>query len=423
MGDGESSIHKSSSILYESNDQKTFILDIPTSIELAQLPPDVHASCSPQRQLYSTAVKAPYPSPPEPKKEAARASLLARIPASESAFLESVDGFVRESFKQLLEERGLSAIWCHSRHVPPEEETAGDASRNKRKFESEVQGLATFRNRNISPPIILSTSSVNVFSSFSELQGVEVRNPSRLQAADIRIKVSGDDYTIPPNSSFILSNLSVPSNLQINKSSIIPELPETTKFNLILLDPPWPNRSVRRSSQYNTLTYLGMDNLLAIMQGIFLAHLNTEHEKAVVGIWTTNNAKSRQAAYSAMKSADLQVTEEWIWLKVTENGEPVVPLDGIWRKPYEVLLIGKSKTTTGSKYNKPLKRLIVAVPDMHSRKPNMKQLFEKFYFPSTYNGTQEYTALEVFARNLTCGWYSCGNDVLRFNADQWWYSP
>ncbi|CRG90589.1 hypothetical protein PISL3812_07633 [Talaromyces islandicus] len=412
------------SILYNSSDQKTFILDIPTSIELAQLLPGAHAR-SPERKLYSTTVKDPYPCPPEPKTDAARSRVLARIPDSERVFLEAVDGFVKTEYEKILKERGFSGTWCYPRHVIPEEETAGEGSREKRKFaeSEEAQDLTPISNSQ-SPPIILSASSVNEFSSLFELQGVQVRNPA-LQSAIIRVKhVSGDDiYTIPPNASFNLGALSTPSNQKKDKVSIIPNLPETTKFNLILLDPPWPNRSVRRSSQYHTHTYLEMDSLTVIMQGIFHAHLNREdRKKAVVGIWTTNSAKSRQAAYSALESANLQISEEWIWLKVTENGEPVLPLDGLWRKPYEVLLIGTPKTETGLKGSKPLKRLLVAVSDIHSRKPNLKELFENLFF-STHDTIQTYTALEVFARTLTSGWYSCGNDVLRFNGDQWWSEP
>lgn len=429
---------QSTSILYNSPDQKTFILDIPASIELAQSLPGTYSRL-PKRRLYSTTVKDPYPSSTEPKTDAARARVLANIPDSERVFLDGIDSFVKAAYEKIQKERGFSGTWCDPRHVPPEEETAGETSRKKRKFELDAQDLIPINDNLGGPPIILSASSVNEFSSLFELQGVQVRNPA-LRTATIRIKhvpACGDDshaekytkytkYTVPPETSFILGTLSHPSNHQMDSISIIPSLPETTKFNLILLDPPWPNRSVRRSSQYHTHTYLEMDSLTAIMQGISIAHLNREdHQKAVVGIWTTNSAKSRQAAYSALDSANLEVTEEWVWLKVTEKGEPVVPIDGLWRKPYEVLLIGTPKTTeTGLKgSSKPLRRLIVAVPDMHSRKPNLKDLFEKLFFPRHEPSTQTYTALEVFARNLTSGWYSCGNDVLRFNADQWWSEP
>jgi N6-adenosine-specific RNA methylase IME4 len=65
------------------------------------------------------------------------------------------------------------------------------------------------------------------------------------------------------------------------------------------------------------------------------------------------------------------------------------------------------------------RRVIAAVPDLHSRKPNLKSIFEKVFF-SNESSQQSYTALEVFARNLTAGWWACGNEVLKFNARECW---
>lgn len=30
-----------------------------------------------------------------------------------------------------------------------------------------------------------------------------------------------------------------------------------------------------------------------------------------------------------------------MWAKMTANGETIMPVEGLWRKPYEVLVIGK----------------------------------------------------------------------------------
>ena len=62
------------------------------------------------------------------------------------------------------------------------------------------------------------------------------------------------------------------------------------------------------------------------------------------------------------------------------------------------------------------RRVIAAVPDVHSRKPGLRELFERMFF-STSTG---YSALEVFARNLTAGWWACGNEVLKFTEEGWW---
>lgn len=290
---------------------------------------------------------------------------------------------------------------------------------------------------------------MNEFSDLSDLRGIQVRNPSTLEPAIVRIGEPDDnntgetiDYTIPPGSSFVLGTISASQPCpHLDIAPIHGLSPETDKCNIIIFDPPWPNRSVRRSSQYQTHGYLEMDSLIAIMQRTILTHLNfsaetkKEKKKAIAGIWTTNNAKSRQATYTAFERTGLEVFEIWIWIKITENGELVSPLDGLWRKPYEVLFLGRPKDDNDDgekrKNQEPLKRIIAAVPDEHSRKPNLKEILEILFFhidgdeaqASPAVATQHYTALEVFARNLTAGWSACGNDVLKFNAEQWWFQP
>ena len=60
--------------------------------------------------------------------------------------------------------------------------------------------------------------------------------------------------------------------------------------------------------------------------------------------------------------------------------------------------------------------MIAAVPDVHSRKPCLKSLIEEaFEFKAG-----EYRALEVFARGLVAGWWSWGDECLRFQWEGWW---
>lgn len=145
------------------------------------------------------------------------------------------------------------------------------------------------------------------------------------------------------------------------------------------------------------------------------------------------------------------------------TGEPVYAIDGLWRKPYEVLLLGQKmdddnthrsddrgddhhhhhppnpqpepqtkaeadrngvSTTTSNNNEKesrpPIKRrLIVAVPDVHSRKPCLQELVEPLIRDRIGDG-REYRALEVFARHLTAGWWALGDEVLKFNWEGHW---
>jgi N6-adenosine-specific RNA methylase IME4 len=180
---------------------------------------------------------------------------------------------------------------------------------------------------------------------------------------------------------------------------------------------------------------------------------------SLAAIWITNAEKARRAAYDALTGTGFRVVEEWVWVKTTVDGQPVSAIDGLWRKPYEILVIGRADQggrTVDLNVAAPViptetveestvhendllgidpasirRRVIAAVPDLHSRKPNLKEVFERVFFKEgdadgrsglddSDARVQSYSALEVFARNLTAGWWSCGNEVLKFNAREYW---
>ncbi|KAL4998157.1 hypothetical protein BDV10DRAFT_167889 [Aspergillus recurvatus] len=276
-----------------------------------------------------------------------------------------------------------------------------------------------------------------------------------------RTQHQGQMFVIPPLSRFILCNLPISEELDCTNPSPIPDLDPEQKFNLIVLDPPWANRSVRRSGHYQTQTYLEDELLKGYINSVLAVHsyshpypppqiddtLDQDQDRSksssnlsIAAIWITNSAKSRAIAHSALIKSGFSVCEEWVWIKTTVQGEPVTPIEGLWRKPYEVLVIGKRRPETATDFiggagaSGVLRRAIAAVPDVHSRKPNLKSVFERVFFtagtvvdtepdsdPGTGAGqTVRYSALEVFARNLTAGWWACGNEVLKFNSESWW---
>jgi len=140
----------------------------------------------------------------------------------------------------------------------------------------------------------------------------------------------------------------------------------------------------------------------------------------LVAVWVTNKPAFREMLVwegGLFEEWGVQLMEEWIWLKVTSIGEPICALDSMWRKPYEVLLIGRRG---GERVEGDVKRrVVVGVPDLHSRKPNLKTLFEGVMCRKG----GEYEALEIFARNLTAGWWSWGNEVLKFQTVEHWAEP
>jgi N6-adenosine-specific RNA methylase IME4 len=286
----------------------------------------------------------------------------------------------------------------------------------------------------------------------ADLQGV-VKNPSSESAilivdgsASASQTAETAAYIVPPMSSFVLCTLPL---TKPERSTPIPGFSADHRFNLILLDPPWPNRSVRRSGHYHTHPYFGMEDLTQCLGGILRVHsyvhgdtpgtktlpdhhpYASQSRESIAAIWVTNSERSRKAAYDSLRGAGFRICEEWIWIKTTTDGQPISPLDGLWRRPYEILVIGRKPTGEAMEYmadtttSTITRRVIAAVPDLHSRKPNLKPIFEEIFFTSDsadrYHITiAPYSALEVFARNLTAGWWACGDEAIKFNASQCW---
>ncbi|KAI9248591.1 MT-A70-like protein, partial [Phascolomyces articulosus] len=173
---------------------------------------------------------------------------------------------------------------------------------------------------------------------------------------------------------------------------------------LIVMDPPWPNKSVRRSSKYETqdiydLFQIPIPELLA--------------PEGVVAVWVTNKPKFRRFIIDKLfKSWGLKEIGIWYWLKVTTENEPVIPLDSPHRKPYEQLILGIRASTSTTTTNKittiPQQYAIVSVPCCrHSRKPPLDTLLKPYLL-------EDPKCLEMFARCLTPGWTSWGNECLKF---------
>ncbi|KAL7932748.1 MT-A70 domain-containing protein [Trichoderma chlorosporum] len=184
------------------------------------------------------------------------------------------------------------------------------------------------------------------------------------------------------------------------------------QFNLIVLDPPWPNRSARRkkTGSYSTASSLAEIQQLLLNIPVPL-HLTPD---GLVAVWITNKSSVYDLVTSPrglFASWGLELVTQWTWLKITSSGEPIFDMESAWRKPWETLLVARR---IGAKAPVPLRpRVIVAVPDVHSRKPNLRRLFEDVL-------GRDYAALEVFARNLTSGWWSWGDQVLQFQAAEHW---
>ncbi|TGO12922.1 hypothetical protein BTUL_0080g00420 [Botrytis tulipae] len=414
-----------SHILYQNSSKTVTLIDIPRSIEDAQsLSSEQYASRpeNEKRLISCKPIDTPYPSLEPKSAKALRNAPEKRI---EELMLER---YVQLALDEMMGDERWEGKVCLKRIWGEDEEP-----KRKRK-------------------------SVPEEAEKSQQSVIKVENPSELSK---HVDINGVSGRMPPKSTMVYGNIpesNISSNIEIHQ--------DFPKFQVIIVDPPWPNRSALRKDSYATASgFGGMESLLR-----FLPCHKIEHN-GYVGIWITNKSAFRSMLLDDGGMFDhwgLELIEEWIWLKVTSNGEPMCEISGTWRKPWEILLVGRKKDEResvgvgdsgfkksvgneelniekeydleGSNQSSPSpsslpspspsqtpsqsqsensnlsikRRIIIGVPDLHSRKPNLRFLFGQLL------GLQEYRGLEIFARNLTAGWWGWGNEVLKFQNDGAW---
>lgn len=224
-------------------------------------------------------------------------------------------------------------------------------------------------------------------------------------------------FTIPPGSTLFLSDSTHSDQFRASFRHLTATHTLPRHFDLVLLDPPWPNRSAKRKGAYEQIG--GMPYLHRMLLKMDIDNY-LEHN-ALVGIWITNKASLREHVLGPgglFEAWNVGLVEEWVWVKTTTRGKSMFDIDTAMRKPYEVLLLGRAAPnawTTMGHATTVKKRVIAAVPDVHSRKPCLKELLEPYMADP-----RDYSALEVFSRHLVAGWTSWGNEVLKFNWDGYW---
>ena len=383
-----------SCVLFQNADQTIILLDILRSIEQAQ----GFRSEDKKRLISSRAIEQPFTSV-EPKS----AKALRNVEAA------SVRSLLLERFINLALEEVQAAFkgaWCLNRVT---EAASSVGSRALKQNTNEVP-----EDTPIHASKRLRTAESNSHHSGSnDIDGSDSHTAEHFTSdvfyqndepmiKQLQVDSESSIVYIPPQSSFLHGD--------IEDTRTIFNL-TAPQFNLVILDPPWPNRSAGRKQSYKLSS--NTSNVAALLSSIPLtSHLA---EDALVGIWVTNKPAIHDLVLGTnglFDSWGLGLVEEWVWLKVTTSGEPVCVLESTWRKPYEILLVGRKRGpgTAGVDFKR---RVIIGVPDMHSRKPNLKTLFEPML-------PLKYQALEIFARNLTTGWWAWGNEVLKFQSEEHW---
>ncbi|XP_074002830.1 N(6)-adenine-specific methyltransferase METTL4 [Numenius arquata] len=211
------------------------------------------------------------------------------------------------------------------------------------------------------------------------------------------VVLMGQKYLVPPKSSFLLSDI----------SCLQPLLNYKKKYDVIVIDPPWENKSIKRSNRYS---YLSSWQIKQIPVPALAA------PNCLVVTWVTNRQKHLRFVKDELYPHwSVKTLAEWHWVKITRAGEFVLPLDSLHKKPYEVLILGRVQGDVEEALRKsedvlpiPEHKLIVSIPcSLHSHKPPLTAVLAEFIKPDV-------ECLELFARNLQPGWTSWGNEVLKF---------
>lgn len=399
-----------SSVLYQDDSGRTTLLDLPLSIENGQELP-----CAVSVQRTNRILSAPPPEQPYPSiepKGLKREKLLAEIPRTEQKYHQEVQALISNSLQEIRAARG-ERLW-----LLPRKTTRRFIENTRASIEAsslvvpEPRAIRTIAET----PIILS-SIPNVFTAFAEIEDRTVTNPSN---SPTHLIVEHQTYHIPPCSTFLLSDVRrLCSNTTRFPNSVFPQ-----SFDFIIMDPPWQNRSVRHAKTYQLPESHLEDPFLNVLP-VLDSHLKPY---GLVGIWVTNKARIRHLVLHSLYQTGFKLQGEWIWVKTTASGDPVTPLDGLWRRPYETFLLfgrDQSHVSLNTDILEEAKipcwvtgvprRILVAVPGHHSQKPSLKEFIEPLFANAT-----KYRALEIFARNLTAGWFSYGDEVLKYNWEGNW---
>ncbi|CAI5442202.1 unnamed protein product [Caenorhabditis angaria] len=199
-------------------------------------------------------------------------------------------------------------------------------------------------------------------------------------------------FLIPPNSIFHIGDIT-----DINSYSKYHDI----RFDLVIADPPWFNKSVKRKKTYqmneDVLEDLELDQMIT--------------DDCLVGFWITNRIGLREELEEHLKKWNLEIIGEWKWLKVTRSGIPVYDFSKSKHKlPYEDIIF--ATTLNSKKYEHFPKTLVFSSVPMavHSHKPPIIGILNDL-------GYQFERPLELFARNLLPNFTSIGFEPLLLQSD------
>lgn len=238
---------RDTAILYQNAARTVTLFDIPRSIALAQCLPETSntSSCSSFSDPLSTKPQeSPFPStePGFGKRNLFPQSHRLSFPVE----------VLTEGLRIVNDEVGTNG-WCLPRQLwsneALEKKTEGD-----RKLSEMIDDYSGW---SLDEPVLLTEGETEVLA-------MKIRNRliCNKHLSVVRLKCMSVSMTaeVPPLARFLLSNINPNTTMSFSMAALheYPSPSSTSsagagEFDVIVIDPPWPNRSVRRSQKYQTM--------------------------------------------------------------------------------------------------------------------------------------------------------------------------
>ncbi|XP_017039682.1 N(6)-adenine-specific methyltransferase METTL4 [Drosophila ficusphila] len=211
-------------------------------------------------------------------------------------------------------------------------------------------------------------------------------------------------YLIPDRCRFFNHNV---DNLPALLHQLLPA------YDLIVLDPPWRNKYIRRlkrAKQELGYSMLTNDQLSHIP----LSRLT--HPRSLVVIWCTNSVQHQVALeQQLLPSWNLRLVHKLRWYKLSTDHQLIAaPLADLTQKqPYEILYIA-CRLDAREDYGKDIQKteLLLSVPSIvHSHKPPLLSWLKDHV--ELDKDQEDPNCLELFARYLQPHFTSIGLEVLK----------
>ena len=185
----------------------------------------------------------------------------------------------------------------------------------RKKFEKIRDSIREFFDPPPSSDVVRENNR-NVRKIVSELQtsNFPIRHFSGENSSNMcqTIKIGETEYVIPPKSRYCVDDL-------INFDSAFLE----QKFDLILMDPPWENKHVKRVNKRDRkddrksgYDLLSTDSMSTLLSNVVIQSLTPK--SGLVLIWCTNSEKQQKAILDWAKHWKLELKAKWFWLKVSK---------------------------------------------------------------------------------------------------------